>query len=93
MTLPVGLLRRTVNGQPHPLLFVTVSGARLYGFPSPDGDYDLRGVRILPARDALGLDDGRETIEQGGVHDGLETDIVTHDANACPCVKHPVFKC
>jgi len=36
--------------QPHPLLFATISGAHLYGFPSPDSDYDLRGVHILPLR-------------------------------------------
>jgi len=24
-------------------LFATISGAHLYGFPSPDSDYDLRG--------------------------------------------------
>lgn len=33
-----------VQQQPYPLLFVTISGAHLYGFPSPDSDYDLRGV-------------------------------------------------
>ena len=80
MTLPLDTLRRMVNEQPHPLAFATVSGAHLYGFPSPDSDYDLRGVHVLPAREVLGLDEGRETIEQGGVYDGLEMDIVTHDA-------------
>jgi hypothetical protein len=38
--------------QPHPLVFATVSGAHLYGFPSPDSDWDLRGVHVLPARDS-----------------------------------------
>jgi hypothetical protein len=27
--------------QPYPLLFATISGAHLYGFPSPDSDFDL----------------------------------------------------
>jgi len=31
-----------------PLLFATVSGAHLYGFPSPDSDYDLRGAHVAP---------------------------------------------
>ena len=31
-------------GHPYPLLFATVSGAHLYGFPSSDSDVDLRGV-------------------------------------------------
>ncbi len=37
-------------------LFVTVSGAHLYGFPSPDCDVDLRGCHQLPLRDLVGLD-------------------------------------
>src|SRR5947208_12512460 len=72
-------LTDTVSGQPYPLLFVTVSGAHLYGFPSPDSDYDLRGVHILPAHEAVGLEPGRETIEFSGASEGLELDLVTHD--------------
>ena len=66
--------------QPYPMLFVTVSGAHLYGFPSPDSDYDLRGVHILPPRELLGLDDGRETLEKTQMRETLEIDLVTHDA-------------
>jgi uncharacterized protein len=69
-----------VECQPYPLLFVTISGAHLYGFPSPDSDYDLRGAHILPAQEVLGLYPGRETIEVSEVRDGLEIDLVTHDA-------------
>ncbi len=65
--------------QPYPLLFATISGAHLYGFPSPDSDYDLRGVHILPVREVIGLDPGSETIEVSAVRDGLEIDLVTHD--------------
>jgi predicted nucleotidyltransferase len=53
----------TISEQPYPLLFATVSGAHLYGFPSPDSDYDLRGVHILPVQEVIGLEPGRETIE------------------------------
>ena len=70
---------REITDQPYPLLFATISGAHLYGFPSPDSDYDLRGVHILPVREVVGLDPGRETIEVSGVRDGLEIDLVTHD--------------
>ena len=71
---------KEVEAQPYPLLFVTISGAHLYGFPSPDSDYDVRGVHVLPVRDVVGLDPGRETIEVSEVRDGLEIDLVTHDA-------------
>lgn len=65
--------------QPYPLLFVTISGAHLYGFASPDSDYDLRGTHVLPVREVVGLHPGRETIESSGVREGLEIDLVTHD--------------
>ncbi len=68
-----------IAAQPYPLLFATISGAHLYGFPSPDSDYDLRGVHILPVREVVGLEPGRETIEISAVRDGLEIDLVTHD--------------
>jgi predicted nucleotidyltransferase len=74
------LLRAEVARQPYPLLFATISGAHLYGFPSPDSDFDLRGVHVLPARDAVGLDAGRETIEVSAMRDGRQIDLVTHDA-------------
>ena len=73
-------LTDTVGAQPYPLLFVTISGAHLYGFPSADSDYDLRGVHILPAREVLGLDPYQETISSTSIHSGLEVDLVTHDA-------------
>ncbi len=76
-------LREIAAAQPYPLLFATVSGAHLYGFPSPDSDYDLRGVHVLPAREVLGLAEGRQTIETSTIrHDpegDLELDLVTHD--------------
>lgn len=68
-----------ITAQPYPLLFATISGAHLYGFPSPDSDYDLRGTHILPVREVIGLEDGRETIESSEIRDGLEIDLVTHD--------------
>ena len=73
-------LQRQVEQHPYPLLFATISGAHLYGFPSPDSDYDLRGVHILPLQEVVGLKTGEETIEKSGIHDGLEIDLVTHDA-------------
>jgi len=73
-------LRAEVARHPYPLVFATISGAHLYGFPSPDSDYDLRGVHLLPLEEVVGLKAGQETVEKSGVHDGLEIDLVTHDA-------------
>jgi predicted nucleotidyltransferase len=65
--------------QGHPLLFATVSGAHLYGFPSRDSDVDLRGVHLLPLPDLIGLREGEETQTRMWEQDGLELDLVTHD--------------
>jgi predicted nucleotidyltransferase len=73
-------LHKQINDHPYPLLFATISGAHLYGFPSPDSDFDLRGVHLLPLKEVVGLQEGRETIEKSGIHDGMEIDLVTHDA-------------
>jgi predicted nucleotidyltransferase len=73
------LFRAEVARHPYPLLFATVSGAHLYGFPSPDSDYDLRGAHILPATEAVGLLPKRETVEFSGLRSGVEMDLVTHD--------------
>ncbi|TWU30428.1 putative nucleotidyltransferase [Bythopirellula polymerisocia] len=77
-------LRKQVDAHPYPLLFATISGAHLYGFPSADSDFDLRGVHLLPLEQVVGLDGpdggGEETVEKEGIHDGIEMDLVTHDA-------------
>ena len=73
------LLRAEVQRHAYPLLFATISGAHLYGFPSPDSDYDLRGVHVLPAREAVGLLPKCETVEFSGLRGAVEMDLVTHD--------------
>jgi predicted nucleotidyltransferase len=72
-------LHRIVTAQPYPLLFATISGSHLYGFPSPDSDFDLRGAHILPLEKIVGLDVTDETVEASRVIEGLEMDIVSHD--------------
>src|SRR5204862_2538173 len=72
-------LHRIVSAQPYPLLFATISGAHLYGFPSPDSDFDLRGAHVLPVEKVVGLTVQDETLEDSRVIDGLEMDIVSHD--------------
>ncbi|MBM3797863.1 MAG: nucleotidyltransferase, partial [Acidobacteria bacterium] len=74
------LLAAEAARHPYPLLFATVSGAHLYGFPSPGSDFDLRGVHLLPLEEIVGLDDAREAVEVSGIREGVELDLVTHDA-------------
>jgi predicted nucleotidyltransferase len=72
-------LKAVVAEQPDPVLFATVSGAHLYGFPSRDSDVDLRGVHLLPAAELVGLREPDETRSRMWFHDGVEMDLVTHD--------------
>ena len=72
-------LKRIIGAQPYPLLFATISGAHLYGFPSPDSDFDLRGAHVLPLEKVVGLEVRDETVQDSRVIEGLEMDIVSHD--------------
>ena len=72
-------LHRIVAAQPYPLLFATISGAHLYGFPSPDSDFDLRGAHVLPLEKVVGMELRDETIEDSRFIEGLEMDIVSPD--------------
>ncbi|GAA5438639.1 hypothetical protein Dcae01_00128 [Deinococcus caeni] len=72
-------LPAAVQAHPFPLVFATVSGAHLYGFPSPDSDWDLRGVHVLPLRQVLGLEDVPETYSLERDDGVVELDLVSHD--------------
>lgn len=72
--------RRFIDSLDYHPLFVTVSGAHIYGFPSPDSDVDLRGCHLLPLEQVLGLSLPSETIDRSAIESGTEVDIVSHDA-------------
>jgi predicted nucleotidyltransferase len=72
-------LHGIIADQPYRLIFATVSGAHLYGFPSRDSDVDLRGVHVLPAEEVVGLTTGPETLDRTWFQNEAEVDLVTHD--------------
>lgn len=73
-------LQPIVQTQPYPLIFASLSGAHLYGFASPNSDFDLRGVHLLPVAKVVGLEPAEETLEVSEKRDDLDLDLVTHDA-------------
>lgn len=77
--LPAVDLDAVVAGQDDPLVFATVSGAHLYGFPSRDSDVDLRGAHLLPAAALLGLHEPEESRTRMWEQDRTELDLVSHD--------------
>jgi predicted nucleotidyltransferase len=77
--LDLAELATVVADEPYPLVFATVSGAHLYGFPSRDSDVDLRGVHQLPLPELVGLRTGPDTVDRTWPRDGMEVDLVTHE--------------
>lgn len=77
--LDLEALRQLVKGQRYAPLFVTISGAHLYGFPSPDSDVDLRGAHLLPLREVVGLSLSNQTVERKLDLAGVEVELVSHD--------------
>ena len=73
------MLRESLDNLPHQPLFVTVSGAHLYGFASPDSDVDLRGAYVLPLTSVIGLDAPTESVTCTFERSGREIDLVVHD--------------
>lgn len=72
-------LSEAVSSHAYPLIFATISGAHLYGFPSPDSDWDLRGVHVLPVTKVIGFSVDDETVELTRQDKTIELDLVTHD--------------
>lgn len=70
---------------PYPRIFATLSGADLYGFPSDDGDFDLRACHVLPVRHVLVamLNEGGFDRMKGATIEGKAAsphiDLVSHD--------------
>src|SRR5215469_2661387 len=77
--LDMATLRQLIEKQQYSPLFVTVSGAHLYGFPSPDSDVDLRGAHLLPLREVVGLSLPDQTVERKLDLAGVEIELVSHD--------------
>jgi predicted nucleotidyltransferase len=65
------------------IVFASVSGAHLYGFPSEDSDVDVRGAFLAPVEEVLALGETTETLDRTHYRDGLEVDIVVHELEKC----------
>ncbi len=79
INLDLDALRRYAAENIPDLLFVSVSGAHLYGFPSPDSDVDLRGTFAAPLASVVGLDPPPQTTQAAGIVGGVEVEAVAHE--------------
>jgi predicted nucleotidyltransferase len=80
MALDFNRLADLARAEAPGLLFVTVSGAHLYGFPSADSDVDLRGCYAAPLTELIGMRPPTETRQRSTLLDGVEVDLVVHEA-------------
>lgn len=79
MELPLPELNRALDAVGQPVVFATVSGSHLYGFPSVDSDHDLRGSHLLPGAAFWALDEPRETLETRMETEAGLVETVSHD--------------
>jgi hypothetical protein len=65
-SIPEAVLTDFIKNELHGKLFIfyTLSGAHLYGFPSSDSDYDIRGCHIQDKREICGLIVPKDVIER-----------------------------
>lgn len=82
MNPDLDLARRFLDLHPPPgtLLQCAITGAHLYGFPSPDSDLDLKGMHAAPTRELLGLQPRLEHHDLTEHLDGVECDLTTNEA-------------
>jgi len=62
------------------VVLVGVTGAHMYGFPSEDSDYDLKGIMLLPLPALVGLTEPVDTLDRLEIFEGVEHDLTLHDA-------------
>lgn len=62
-----------------PLLWVALTGAHAYGFPSPDSDLDLKAVHAVSAAAALARKPATQPVETIEMFRGREFDLSSHD--------------
>lgn len=60
-------------------LVISLSGAHAYGFPSPDSDFDLKAIHIVPTRELLGLGAEQKPAERLEVIEGVEVDYSSNE--------------
>jgi predicted nucleotidyltransferase len=64
---------------PGRMVFSSISGSHLYGFPSKDSDIDLRGTYVAPLRSVVSLRNLVETREVNSTIDGVLVESVFHE--------------
>lgn len=79
MDIPFKTLKDFSLAQGKDFLFITLSGAHIYGFPSPDSDFDLRGAHLGALKEVFSLKKIKKTYEVSVIYESKEMDLVSHE--------------
>lgn len=60
-------------------IVVYLSGAPAWGFPSPDGDLDLKAIHVAPTNALVGLAPPQPTFDRAEVADGVRVDYTSNE--------------
>jgi uncharacterized protein len=64
------------------VVLCAVSGAHMYGFPSPDSDLDIKGIHLVATEELLGLRPNIAVHDLTSVHRNVECDLTTNEAGS-----------
>lgn len=83
LTADLELARAYIAHNPPPgtLLLCGVTGAHLYGFPSPDSDLDLKGIHLASTEQILGLNPNTPPHDHTEIFRSVECDLTTNEAS------------
>jgi uncharacterized protein len=83
LTVDLELARAYVAHNPPPgtLLLCGVTGAHLYGFPSPNSDLDLKGIHLANTGSLLGINPMTPPHDHTEIFQGVECDLTTNEAS------------
>ena len=79
MQIPYKQLAKVAKQHIAKPIFLSLSGAHLYGFESVDSDYDIRGCHIAPLKEIVSLNPPNLTIEKWDELNKIDIDIVSHE--------------
>lgn len=82
LTADLGIAAAYLQHRPPPgrVLLCAVTGAHLYGFPSPDSDLDLKGIHLAPTTSLLGLHPNTPAHDHTEIFRNVECDLTTNEA-------------
>lgn len=72
-------LQKYVKEKVNKPMFCVLSGAHLFGFPSKNSDFDMRGAHMIKTKELFHFSKPTDTIELCDTIDDMDVDLVSHE--------------